>query len=49
MRSFLAEKDSQISKQKNEWAEIYGNMKREADGLKRDLRLLNRETERFVK
>ena len=26
-RSLLAEKDNNITKQKNEWAEIYGNMK----------------------
>ena len=37
------------SKQKNEWAEIYGNMKRETDGLKRDVRMLNKENERLVK
>lgn len=36
-------------KQKNEWAEIYGNMKRETDGLKRDIRMLNKENERLVK
>merc|ERR1712060_907886 len=37
------------TKQKNEWAEIYGNMKRETDGLKRDIRMLNKENERLVK
>lgn len=38
-----------MGKQKNEWAEIYGNMKRETDGLKRDIRMLNKENERLVR
>ena len=49
MRSLLSEKDAVAGKQKNEWAEIYGNMKRETDGLKRDVRMLNKENERLVK
>ena len=49
MRQLLIEKDGVTSKQKNEWAEIYGNMKRETDGLKRDIRMLNKENERLVK
>lgn len=49
MRSLVNEKDSVSTKQKNEWAEIYGNMKRETDGLKRDIRMLNKENERLVK
>ena len=49
MRQLLAEKDTVMGKQKNEWAEIYGNMKRETDGLKRDIRMLNKENERLVK
>ena len=49
MRQLLAEKEQVSSKQKNEWAEIYGNMKRETDGLKRDIRMLNKENERLVK
>ena len=49
MRSLITEKDTVSSKQKNEWAEIYGNMKRETDGLKRDVRMLNKENERLVK
>lgn len=49
MRQLLIEKDGIASKQKNEWAEIYGNMKRETDGLKRDIRMLNKENERLVK
>ena len=49
MRQLLTEKDQVSSKQKNEWAEIYGNMKRETDGLKRDIRMLNKENERLVK
>ena len=49
MRALVGEKDQVSSKQKNEWAEIYCNMKRETDGLKRDVRMLNRENERLVK
>lgn len=49
MRQLIAEKDQVVGKQKNEWAEIYGNMKRETDGLKRDIRMLNKENERLVK
>lgn len=49
MRSLVGEKDQVAAKQKNEWAEIYGNMKRETDGLKRDIRMLNKENERLVK
>ena len=49
MRQLVTEKDTLASKQKNEWAEIYGNMKRETDGLKRDIRMLNKENERLVK
>jgi len=49
MRTLITEKDTVSSKQKNEWAEIYGNMKRETDGLKRDVRMLNKENERLVK
>lgn len=49
MRHLLQDKDSQNNKQKNEWAEIYGNMKREAEDLKRDVRMLNSENERLVK
>ena len=49
MRQLVAEKDQLVGKQKNEWAEIYGNMKRETDGLKRDIRMLNKENERLVK
>lgn len=49
MRALITDKDVMNTKQKNEWAEIYGNMKREADGLKRDIRMLNKENERLVK
>lgn len=41
MRGLLHDRENITNKQKNEWAEIYGNMKREADDLKRDIRLLN--------
>jgi hypothetical protein len=49
MRQLLQERDGQTGKQKNEWAEIYGNMKREAEDLKRDVRMLNAENERLVR
>jgi len=49
MRQLLIERDGSSTKQKNEWADIYGNMKRETDGLKRDIRMLNKENERLVK
>mmetsp|Transcript_47927 Transcript_47927/g.63434 ORF Transcript_47927/g.63434 Transcript_47927/m.63434 type:complete len:89 (+) Transcript_47927:1313-1579(+) len=49
MRQLVGEKEQLVGKQKNEWAEIYGNMKRETDGLKRDIRMLNKENERLVK
>ena len=45
----MADKEEIVGKQKSEWAEIYGNMKRETDGLKRDIRMLNKENERLVK
>ena len=34
VRSLLEDKDQTISKQKNEWAEIYGSMKQEIEALK---------------
>lgn len=37
----LSDRDSGTNKQKNEWAGIYGNMKRETEDLKRDIRMLN--------
>lgn len=49
LRALLSDRDSAVNKQKNEWAEIYGNMKREAEELKRDVRMLNAENERLVK
>ena len=49
LRALLSDRDSSMNKQKNEWAEIYGNMKREAEELKRDVRMLNAENERVVK
>jgi hypothetical protein len=44
----LDERDTGLNKQKNEWAGIYGNMKRETEDLKRDIRMLNQENERLM-
>ena len=41
--------DKNSSKQKAEWNEMYANMKRESDELKKDVRLLNQENERLLK
>ena len=41
--------DKNASKQKAEWNEMYANMKRESDELKKDVRLLNQENERLLK
>lgn len=39
----LSEKDIQISKQKNEWAEIYGSMKQEIEALRAENKALAAE------
>ena len=44
----MDERDTGLNKQKNEWAGIYGNMKRETEDLKRDIRMLNQENERLM-
>ena len=36
----LQEKEAQIQRQKNEWAEIYGGMKQEIEGLRQENRQL---------
>lgn len=33
---------------KQEWADIYGSMKKEADDLKRDVKYLNCENEKLL-
>jgi len=48
IRAQLEERDTGLNKQKNEWAGIYGNMKRECEDLKRDIRMLNQENERLI-
>ena len=45
-RTLLSEKDGSSAKQKNEWAEIYGNMKQEIEDLKQEGRLLAQELEK---
>lgn len=48
-RSQVNEKDSVVSKQKNEWAGIYANMKQEIEDLKGDNRALQIESEKLIK
>lgn len=45
----IADKDQQNTKQKNEWAEIYGNMKQEIEDLKSDNKMLQIESEKLIK
>lgn len=45
----LHDKDSSVAKQKNEWAEIYGNMKQEIEDLKRDNKGLAMERDKISK
>lgn len=47
LRGLLVERDGQISKQKNEWAEIYGSMKQEIETLKHENKSLVQETDRL--
>lgn len=43
------DQDKSAVKQKQEWNDLYGSMKRESDDLKRDIRLLNQENERLMR
>lgn len=43
----MRETDQQ-KQQKQEWADIYGGMKKEADDLKRDIKYLNGENEKLL-
>jgi regulator of replication initiation timing len=45
----IHDKDGVNSKQKNEWAEIYGNMKQEIEDLKKDNRMLSMDREKLIK
>ena len=45
----MSDKDNSITKQKNEWAEIYGNMKQEIEDLKRDIKNLHMENDSLRK
>ena len=49
IRELMHGADKNSSKNKSEFNELYGNMKRESDDLKRDVRLLNQENERLLK
>ncbi len=48
-RNQVNEKDQIVSKQKNEWAGIYANMKQEIEDLKGDNRALQLESEKVIK
>jgi len=45
----LQEKEAQRQKQKNEWAEIYGNLRQEIEDLKNDITVLNNENDKLLK
>lgn len=47
LRGLLVERDGQISKQKNEWAEIYGSMKQEIEAIKHENKALLMETDKL--
>ena len=49
IRELMLDSDKNTTKQRSEWNDLYGSMKRESDDLKRDIRLLNQENERLVK
>lgn len=49
MKNMMFEKDQSMDKQKQEWAQIYGNMKNEIEDLKKDNKMLNGENERLIK
>lgn len=42
----LTDRDLQISKQKNEWAEIYGSMKQEIEALRAENKALSVEADK---
>jgi len=41
IRELMLDSDKNTTKQRSEWNDLYGSMKRESDDLKRDIRLLN--------
>ena len=45
----IKEKDEIRNRQKNEWAEIYANLKQEIDDLKNDITTLNNENDKLMK
>lgn len=49
MQVLMNEKENQGSKQKNEWAEIYGNMKNDIENLKKENHALNQHNDRLQK
>ena len=49
VRELLNDSESKYKKQKQEWSEIYANLKTECDGLKRDVRHLNQENEKLLR
>jgi hypothetical protein len=45
----MSDKDELRNRQKNEWAEIYANLKQEIEDLKNDISLLNNENDKLMK
>lgn len=48
-KGMIQDKDALNAKQKNEWAEIYGNMKQEIEDLKSENKMLSLESEKLIK
>ena len=48
-KGLIQDKDALNAKQKNEWAEIYGNMKQEIEDLKSENKMLSLESEKLIK
>jgi len=48
-KGIIQDKDALNAKQKNEWAEIYGNMKQEIEDLKSENKMLSIESEKLIK
>ena len=47
VRELLSDSEAKFKKQKQDWSDIYANLKTECDGLKRDVRHLNQDNEKL--